>query len=233
MSGNDLKWLVLARTMKIVLSLGGSVFGDVDRIKKFAKAIENISCEKLFVVVGGGKTARDYIGKARELGADETFCDYVGIEVTRLNAMLLIAALKNVAKKVPRDFVEAYDLSMTSKIVVMGGTFPGHTTDATAALLAEFVGADLLLNATSVNGVYSEDPKKSKNAKRFKRLTPSELVEIVKKGEIKAGSSNVVDLLAAKIIERSGIKTIIFLGEPENLKRAVEGDVEEIGTIVE
>lgn len=209
------------------------MFGNVDRIKQFAKVIEEIDCERLFVVVGGGKIARDYINKARELDADEAFCDYIGIEVTRLNAMLLISALKNVAKKVPKDFVEAYELSKANKIVVMGGTFPGHTTDATAALLAEFVEADLLLNATSVNGVYSADPKKDKDAKRFERLTANELVEIVRKGEIKAGSSNVIDLLAAKIIERSRIKTIIFLGEPENIKRAVEGDVKEIGTIVE
>ncbi|RLI76856.1 UMP kinase [Archaeoglobales archaeon] len=219
--------------MKIVLSLGGSVFGDVDRIKKFAEAIEEINCEKLFVVVGGGKTAREYINKARKLGADETFCDYIGIGVTRLNAMLLISTLKDAVKKVPKDFVEAYELSKMSRIVVMGGTFPGHTTDATAALLAEFVGADLLLNATSVNGVYSEDPRKNKNAKRFERLKANELVEIVRRGEIRAGSSNVIDLLAAKIIERSKIKTIIFLGEPENIKKVIEGDVSGIGTVIE
>ncbi|RLI73118.1 UMP kinase [Archaeoglobales archaeon] len=219
--------------MIIVLSLGGSIFGNVDKIRQFAKVIEEIECDKIFVVVGGGKIAREYINKARKLGADEAFCDYLGIEVTRLNAMLLISALKSIAKKVPKDFVEAYELSKTSRIVVMGGTFPGHTTDATAALLAEFVNADLLLNATSVNGVYSADPKKDKDAKRFEKLTPNELVEIVRKGEIKAGSSNVIDLLAAKIIERSGIRTIIFLGEPGNIKKVIEGDVKDIGTVIE
>jgi len=222
--------------MKVVLSLGGSVLGDTEKIRKFAKAINEVECNKLFVVVGGGRVARDYINKARTLGADETLCDYIGIAVTRINAMLLISALKSsnrVATKVPTNFIEAYELSKTNNIVIMGGTFPGHTTDATAALLAEFVGADLFLNATSVNGVYSTDPKKDKNAKRFEKLTPSELVEIVRRGEIKAGSSNVLDLLAAKIIERSKIKTIIFLGEPENIKKAIRGETKEIGTLIE
>ncbi len=223
--------------MKIVLSLGGSVFGDVEKIKEFAKVIDEIEFDKMFIVVGGGRVARDYINKARMLGADETLCDYIGIEITRVNAMLMLSALtltsKKVTKKVPLDFVEAYELSKVNDLVIMGGTFPGHTTDATAALLAEFVNADLFLNATSVNGVYSADPKKYKDAKRFEKLTAKELVEIVRKVEVKAGSSNVIDLLAAKIIERSRIKTIIFLGEPENIKKAIKGDVRGIGTIIE
>lgn len=226
--------------MKIVLSLGGSVllgggFEEMaERIKEFAEAINRLS-EKhsVFVVVGGGKIAREYINVARTVGANETYSDYIGIEVTRVNAMLLNFALKNSPKIIPEDFRAAYELSLTHPIVVMGGTFPGHTTDATAALLAEFVKADLLLNATSVNGVYSADPKKDENAKRFEKLSFEELTEIVAKGETKAGSSNVIDLLAAKIIQRSRIKTIIFLGTPENILKAVKGDVTNIGTIVE
>jgi uridylate kinase len=169
---------------------------------------------------------------ARKLGADETFCDYIGIEVTRINAMLLASALKNAPKKIPHDFREAYELSMNHAVVVMGGTFPGHTTDATAALLAEFVKADILLNATSVSGVYSSDPTKDPNAVRFEKLSAKELVSIVSAGDARAGSSNIVDLLAAKIIERCGIKTIVFLGEPENIERALKGDVVGIGTVI-
>ncbi len=224
--------------MKAVISLGGSVLVgkgfDADRIKAYAEVIERLVEEhKIFVVIGGGRVAREYINTARKLGANETFCDYIGIEVTRINAMLLASALKNAPKNIPKDFKEAHELSMNHAVVVMGGTFPGHTTDATAALLAEFVGADILLNATSVNGVYSADPRKDPNAVRFERLTARELVDIVAAGETKAGSSNVIDLLAAKIIERSGIKTVIFLGEPENIERAFRGDIKDIGTVVE
>jgi len=217
--------------MKLVISLGGSMLR-LDKIKDYAKVLEDIARDhKVFVVIGGGRIAREYINTARSLGADETFCDYIGILATRLNAMLLISALKSSPKVVPKDFIEAYELSKAYDIIVMGGTFPGHTTDATAALLAEFVNADMLLIATSVDGVYSKDPKAYSDAIKFDRLPASKLVEIVSKSTAKAGSSVVVDLLAAKIIERSKIKTVVFFGEPENILRVVRG--EEIGTVIE
>ncbi len=219
--------------MRLVLSLGGSVFeGSAERIKSFAAVLDEISSEnELFVVVGGGKLARELIRKARELGANETMCDYLGIAVTRINAMLLAYAMKNSAKRIPENFIEAQELSKDYRAVVMGGTFPGHTTDATSALLAEFVNADLFLNATSVDGVYSEDPKKNPNARKLERLTPAELVKLIANSSMEAGANVVMDLLSAKIIERSRIKTVIFKGEPENILRVLKG--ERIGTVIE
>lgn len=220
--------------MKVVLSLGGSMLirnASADSLKEYASVLKRLSRQhELFVVTGGGRTAREYIGLARELGADETFCDYIGIAVTRINAMLLTAALKEAPRTIPRDFREALELSKNHRIVVMGGTFPGHTTDATAALLAEFVSADTLLIATSVDAVYSDDPLKSPDAVRYDRLKPSELVQIVSRIVSRAGSSSVVDLLAAKIIERSGIRTVVFYGTPENIEKAVKL---ETGTVIE
>jgi uridylate kinase len=202
-----------------------------ESLRKYAEILKMLSEQhELFVVTGGGRTAREYIGIARELGADETFCDYIGIAITRINAMLLAAALRNAPRTIPQDFREALELSRNYKVVVMGGTFPGHTTDATAALLAEFVSADMLLIATSVDGVYSDDPQKDHKAVKYERLKPSELVQIVSKIVSKAGSSSVVDLLAAKIIERSGIRTIVFYGTPENIEKAVRF---ETGTVIE
>lgn len=219
--------------MKAVISLGGSVLMsdfNADRIKKYANTIEKISKKnKVFVVVGGGKIARDYIEVARKLGVNETSCDYMGIEVTRLNASILASSISDAPRRIPSDFREAYELSKFHSVVVMGGTFPGHTTDATAALLSEFVNADILLIATSVDGVYSADPLKDKDAIRYDRLSAKELVEIVSKGELKAGSKNVVDLLAAKVIERSRIKTVVFYGTPENIEKAMNA---EVGTII-
>ncbi len=218
--------------MKVVLSLGGSVLGDIDRIKRFAEVLEDCSKDKtLFVVVGGGKLAREIIEKARKLGANETLCDYLGIEVTRINALLLASAIRSAPKRVPKDFKEADELSRIYPIVVMGGTFPGHTTDATAALLAEYVGADLFLNATSVDGVYSADPKLDKNAVKYDKLSPSQLVQIVSREAMKAGANVVIDLLAAKIIERSKIKTLVFLGDPENVRKVLNGEL--LGTVIE
>lgn len=220
----------------MVLSLGGSVLvGDgfsAERIRSFGKIIEKLSSDHMiFVVVGGGRIARSYINTARELGADETYCDYMGIEVTRLNAMLLALTIRSSPKMIPTDFKMAYELSLTHPVVVMGGTFPGHTTDATSALLAEFVSADIFLNATSVDGVYSEDPKLNRTAKKFDRLTFDEMVELVSSRKASAGASNVLDLLATKIIQRSKIRTVVFKGTPENIERILSG--EEIGTIID
>lgn len=218
--------------MKIVISLGGSVFeSSVEKIKRFAEVFDEISrFHQVFIVVGGGKLARELIAKAKELGANEAMCDYIGIAVTRLNAMLLAFSMKNSTKKIPESFIEAEELAKNHRAVIMGGTIPGHTTDATAALLAEFVNADLFLNATSVDGIYSDDPKRNPNAIKFEKMSPGELLEIVVKQKASAGVNVVMDVLAAKILERSRIKTVVFKGEPENILKVIKG--ERIGTLI-
>ncbi len=222
--------------MKIVVSVGGSVLARELRPDKFigyASAIKEISKKNsIFIVTGGGQAARDYIAVARELGADEATNDLIGIELTRLNARLLIAALgENAYHEPPVNYKEARNASLTGKIVVMGGVTPGQTTDAVSAILAEYIGADLLINATSIDGVYTGDPKKNKDAKKFDIMTPVQLIEIVMRTEMKAGANSPVDLLAAKIIERSNIKTIILHGEdPQNVVDAVNGKY--TGTVV-
>lgn len=105
----------------------------------------------------------------------------------------------------------------------MGGVSPGYTTDAVAAILAEYLNADLLVDATSVDGVYDADPRKNPGAKKYERLTAKELVALTGKEELKAGSRIVIDPVAAKIIERSGIKTVVLDGrEPRNISDAVQ-----------
>jgi uridylate kinase len=215
--------------MKIVVSVGGSVLVRAmspENFRSYAAALKDISKKNaLFIVTGGGKAARDYIGVARELGADEATCDFIGIEVTRLNARLLISALWDDAYyEPPRDYKEAKKASLSGKIVVMGGVTPGQTTDAVSAVLAEYIGADLLINATAIDGVYTSDPKKNRDAKKFDLMTPQQLIEIVMKTEMVAGANSPVDLLAAKIIERSNIKTIVLNGEDaQSIVDAVSG----------
>src|SRR5213079_923110 len=115
---------------------------------------------------GGGRVARYYIETGRSVGIRERSLDEFGIAVTRLNARLLSAALGGRANREPAtSYAAASKLAKRYPIVVMGGTRPGHTTDRVAASLARFVGAHRIVNATSVDGVYSADPKKDPGAR--------------------------------------------------------------------
>ena len=211
----------------IVISLGGSILIpklSENRISSYVPVLKAIAeHHRLFVVVGGGGAARDYIEAARKLGVDEGTSDEIGILVTRLNATLLISALGDAAyPKVADSHAEAKKFAESGKIVVMGGITPGQTTDAVAAVLAERVRASVFINATSVNGIYDKDPKKHKNAKRFDTLTPQQLLVIVSQIGLGAGSNNVLDIIAARIVERSHIPLVVLDGQvPENLSDAI------------
>jgi len=215
--------------MKLVYSLGGSVLCDRTpaELEEFAQVLREIAQNhQVYIVVGGGSTAREFINKARALNAGEAFCDLIGISVTKINAMILIAALGEDAVAEPPDsYAKALGASACGKIVVMGGMQPGQTTDTVAALLTEYVHAHKLIVATSVDGVYTADPEIYPSAKKLDHLTPHEMVEISMKTELKAGSKSPIDPLATKIIERSSIFTIVaYGGEAANLKKAVEGN---------
>lgn len=221
--------------MKIVVAVGGSIIIKENNHKKFkdyADILRDMNDEhRLFVVVGGGKPAREYIGIARDLGVSEAACDDIGIDVTRLNAKLLVLALgEDAYPKVARNFHEAMEFSVSGKIVVMGGTEPAHSTDAVSSILAEFVNADLLINATSVDGLYNKDPNKHDDAKMFEKITPTEMMSILSSKETKAGTYEFFDSTAIDIIKRSKIKTRIINGkEAENLQKAISS---EIGTTI-
>jgi uridylate kinase len=211
----------------VVISLGGSILIPKlreNKIQEYVPVLQEIAGKhRLFVVVGGGGAARDYIDVARALGIDEGTSDEIGILVTRLNATLLVAALRDAAyPKVAESHAEAKKFAEAGKIVVMGGITPGQTTDAVAAVLAERVQADVFINVTSVNGIYSADPNKVTGAKRFLTLTPQQLLEIVGKIALTAGSNNVLDIVAARIVGRSHIPLVVLDGTtPKNLSRAI------------
>ena len=214
--------------MIFVYSLGGSILAgrDADSLKEYAQALKELAAEhQIYVVVGGGKIAREYIGKARALGASEMFCDLIGIGATKLNSALLVAALGEAApQEIPESYADAARLAQKGRIVVMGGVAPGQTTDAVSALLAEYVHADKLIVATSVDGVYTADPEKDTSAKKIAHMTHLELARMAAQTEMKAGSRSPVDPLAAKIMERSSIPTSIVLGSKiENLRKGALG----------
>jgi uridylate kinase len=186
---------------------------------------------KLIVVCGGGITCRKYQRVARELGADRIYLDRIGIVATHLNAMTLIACLGKdaypLSLRTPQQVVKNLD----EKILVCGGNLPGCSTDYDAALFARAIKADLLINATSVRGVYSSDPKKNPRAKMFKRLSYEEFEKIISKLKQEPGEYRLFDLKAAKLIRKAKIKTVIIDGRnPKNILKAVEGKI--IGTVI-
>ncbi len=223
--------------MRVVLKLGGSLLYDssgvviLDRIKQYAEVLRELYSQNhgFVIVVGGGKPARVFISAARELGANEAQCDWLGIKLARNNAELLSAALGDIAYPRIAESLDDLEIAMTTgKIVLMGGLTPGQSTNAVAALAAEAFRADLLLNGTNVDGVYDKDPKE-RDAKKLDKVSIKELREILAGGGTRAGEYKLFDPVAIRVVERSHIKTVIFNGQnPESLKRLVSG--EELGT---
>ena len=220
--------------MKIVIAIGGSILlkeYDYQKFQEYSEILKSLSDEhELFVVVGGGKPARDYINVIRDLNGGEAQCDDIGIEVTRINAKLLLTALGDYAyQRVPHNFQEALEFSASGKIIVMGGTEPAHSTDAVSAILAEYIHADKLINLTSVDGMYNKDPNKYEDAELIKEITASEMMEFISGKDTKAGTYEFFDMTAIQMIKRSSIETVIANGyTPENLTKVING--EDIGT---
>jgi uridylate kinase len=223
---------------RVVISVGGSVLVpslEAHRLKEWAESLINLTKAgiQIFAVVGGGGEARRYIDACRDIGLDEASSDEIGILVTRINAALLVGALKEyVYPIVATSYLDAKAAGFSGKIVVMGGMTPGQTTDAVAAVLAEEVGASMMINLTAIDGIYSADPKKDKSAKKHDLMTPQELIDLIMKEKMNAGSNMVIDLVAAKIAERSGIPLVIIDGRDPSLigKALLDGKFE--GTIV-
>ena len=220
--------------MKAVIKLGGFAFPSRPKkpvVKDYVKQLRGLVGEHhLVIVTGGGEIARAYIGAARELGVSEALCDQLGILVSRLNARLLVDGLGEYAfPEIPITIGELKHYFASGKIVAMGGLTPGHSTNAVAAIAAETVGAELLINATDVDGIYSSDPRKDKSAKRLDKVTVAQLTAILSKMEIVAGAYELMDPLALRIIQRSKLRTVVVDGrKPTNVARALRN--ERLGT---
>jgi len=182
---------------------------------------------RIAVVVGGGRVAREYIAAGRKLGLSEAMLDLMGIATTRLNAMLFTVILDNLAYQgVPRSLDEFMEAWSTGKIVICGGFQPGQSTNAVSALIAEAIGAKLLVNATTVQGLYDKDPNKYPDAKLIKETNIEETYRIlIREQHYAAGGYELMDPLSLMIIKRGKITVkIVYGGDPENVYRAVKGE---------
>ena len=221
------------RKKRIVIKLSGSIFSqdtNHDSIKNYAQMLIDISNNvQPIVIAGGGKIARHYIDLARSLGSDEASLDIIGIEVSRLNAKLLIAALDDQAySQVPKNLEEVAIAVASGKIVIAGGLHPGQSTNATSALIAETSKASGFVNSTDVDGIYDSDPNVNPNARLFKEITVNECIEILRAESTMAGTYDLMDIIALKVIERSKIPTRVIRSDVGNIRDAIDG--KDIGT---
>lgn len=204
-----------------------------DQIKEIKKLKVDVA-----IVLGGGNIFRGQENTAcRGLDVERAVADYMGMLATVINGLALQASLEK--RGVPTRVMTAIDMERIAEpyikrralrhlekgrvaIFVAGTGNPYFTTDTAAALRAMEIGADAILKATQVDGVYSADPLKVKSAKRFGYL---KYIDVLKK------QLKVMDATAISLCMDNKLPIVVFnLNKEGNIKRVVLG--EKIGTII-
>ena len=188
------------------------------------------------IVIGGGNIFRGVAGSAK--GMDRAQADYMGMLATVMNALALqdgferhgfevrvMSAIE--MKEVSETFIRRRAIRHLEKgriVILAAGTgSPFFTTDTTAALRACEIGADCLMKATKVDGVYDSDPVKNPDAKRYDRITYHDVLD---------QGLKVMDSTAISLCMDNNMPVIVFkMDEPGNIERACKG--ENVGTVVE
>jgi uridylate kinase len=233
----------MAPYRRVLLKLSGEAFAgsggtvDVDTTTQMAREIA-AACElgvSIAVVVGGGNIWR---GKPHEAaGMERATADYMGMLATVINALALQDAIERIGleartqtaigmAQIAEPYIRRRALRHLEKgrVVIFGaGTGnPYFTTDTTAALRAVEVGADAILKATKVDGVYSADPFKDPTATRFEHV---EYLRVLQLG------LEVMDNTALTLCMDNNLPIVVFdMNVPGNIRRVVMGD--RIGTLV-
>ena len=219
-----------------IVALGGSLLRPEEaekrsqwfgQLRQLAVHLEG-NGRRLGIVVGGGLPAREGITLARSSFTDPYRLDTVGIAATRLNATILQQSLLdigcNVCPIIPHSTDEAAELLLEHNFVIMGGTTPGHTTDAVAVALARDSGAPHCVIATNVSHVHDSDPRTNENAKPIEEMTLAELAEITGLEALGPGESAAVDPVAVKWAIDSGMRLAVLDGRDLTLlEDAIEG----------
>ena len=234
-----------ARYKRIVLKLSGEAlqgklgFGiDPRVIEDLARQIKEIKelGVQVTVVVGGGNIFRG-LATASATGMERATADYMGMLATAINGLALQDALERIGvatrvqtaieiAKVAEPYIRRRAIRHLEKgrvVIFVGGIGnPFFTTDTTAALRAMEIGADVVLKATNVDGVYTADPATDRQAKKFSTLS---FLDVLKKG------LKVMDATAVSLCMDGNVPIIVFnLHRPGNIKRVVLG--EPVGTQV-
>jgi uridylate kinase len=229
------------RFTRILLKLSGEALGDGDeqfshaKLSGIAQALHQIVQRgvQVGIVVGAGN-----IFRARSANleiVERVTADHVGMLATLMNAAILRDYLRAEGMRariftpreqppLARGFARDVALPLLQSghvLIFAGGTGnPYFTTDSAAALRALEIGADALLKATQVDGVYDRDPQRYPDAQRFERLTHEEVV---------ARKLGVMDLTAITLCAERGLPVLVFdVNEPDVLDRLIAG--EQLGT---
>jgi uridylate kinase len=232
------------RYKRILLKISGEVLtGEggygidpsvIQQIAQEIKEVKNLGAE-VAIVIGGGNIFRGIAASSK--GMDRASADYMGMLATVMNGIALQDALEkmDVQTRVQtaiemREIAEPYirrkairHLEKGRVVIFAGGTGnPYFTTDTTASLRAMEIGAEVILKATKVDGVYDSDPLLNKRAQRYDELT---YLDILKK------QLKVMDATAISLCMDHQIPIIVFnLKKRGNIKRVVLGD--KVGTKV-
>ncbi len=219
--------------------MGNKQFGiDNSRLQQYAQEIKKVVDQQIEVaiVIGGGNIYRGI--QAEEGGIERTQGDYMGMLATVINGMALQSALENNGvktrlltaiemKQIAEPFIRRRAVRHLEKgrVVIFGaGTGnPFFTTDTAASLRAIEIEADVILKGTRVDGIYTADPEKDANAKKYDTIT---FDEVYKKG------LNVMDMTAFTLCNENKLPIIVFdMNKPGNLQKLIAG--EQVGTLVE
>lgn len=210
---------------------------DPARLKEYAVEIKQIVQKKVEVaiVIGGGNIFRGVAGASN--GMDRVQGDYMGMLATVINSLALQSALEEegvctrlqtaiTMEAIAEPFIRRRAVRHLEKgrVVIFGaGTGnPYFTTDSAAVLRAIEINADVILKGTRVDGIYTADPEKDKNAVKFDNITFS---EVMKKG------LKVMDMTAFTLSQENKLPIIVFdMNKKGNLERVVAG--QNVGTIV-
>ena len=229
---------------RILLKLSGeALMGDQNhgidpvRMKEYAEEIKQIQQlgTEIAIVIGGGNIFRGVSGASK--GMDRVQADYMGMLATVINGLALQSALENAdvptrlqtairIEAIAEPFIKRRATRHLEKgrVVIFGsGTGnPYFTTDSAAVLRAIEINADVILKGTRVDGIYSEDPEKNKEAIKFDSLS---FDEVLKKG------LKVMDTTAFTLSQENNLPIIVFdMNTKGNLSRIING--ENIGTRV-
>ncbi len=237
--------MIPPRYKRVVLKLSGEALrekGSGDNISpQIVQAIATQISEvrdlgiELAVVVGGGNIWRGLSASHR--GMNRTTADYMGMLATVINGLALLSALEGLGVSArAQTAIEMHNvaepfilrrairhLEMGCVVIFVAGTGnPFFSTDTTAALRANEIGADVILKATKVDGIYDSDPLKNPQAVRFDHITYQEAL---------ARRLQVMDSTAFSLCMDNKMPIIVFdMNKPGNIRRALAG--EKVGTLV-